>query len=54
MDNRVEYINAIAEMVLTMVRTASMNLTDDEFKDLVLKLFYAINTVLDENKIMER
>lgn len=52
MENRVEYINIIAEMVLTLVRNASMDMTNDEIKELALKLSYAIYTVLDENKVM--
>lgn len=46
------YINAIAEILLTVFRSATVDLTNDEIKELALKLSYAIYTVLDENKVM--
>ena len=52
MENKGLYINVLAEMFLTMVHNASMDMTNDEIKELALKLSYAIYTVLDENKVM--
>lgn len=52
MENTGLYINVLAEMVLAMLRNATMDMTNSEVKELALKLSYAIYTVLDENKVM--